>query len=702
MKRFAPISLCILFPLLAFGQKIIQPPVAKMKPVAIMLHGDTLIDNYAWMKNKNSRAMQKYLKAENRYTETMMEDSEDLQKRIYAELIGRLKETDMSIPFRYNGYWYYDRTIEEQNYPLYCRKKDSLENSEEVLLDANTIVREEKCYDAFTDADFISPNNRIMAYAIDKTGNFEIKVLFKDLLTGKKLSDVLTQVTSLAWADDSKTVYYTTGDKITNRSYRLHRHILGTPVESDVLLFEEKNNLYEIRVYSSKSKKYIYLYSESSDESEVRYLPANSLLDTFRLLYPREKNHRYYVTDYQNSFYIATNKDAINYKLVYVTAENPEVENWKELIPDRDDVLLDEVEIFKDYLVISERIAGDDKIRVMRWDTKEEYSFPFEEPAYSLTSGINPDFDTDMFRFYFSSLKNPDSAYEINLKTKEKKLLKQLEIPCGHNPYDYATEKIWAEANDGKKIPISLLYKKSLLKNGSNPVYLEGYGAYGFGIPPEFNNDIFPLVDRGFIYAIAHVRGGDDLGRAWYYEGRMLNKKNTFYDFISCAEHLIKEKYTSAGLVIAQGASAGGLLTGALANMRPDLFKGIILEAPFVDVLNTMLDTLLPLTSLEFTEWGNPYEREFYDYMKSYAPYENIQAMNYPNLLFTSGIADEQVGVWEPAKMVAKLRTVKTDNSLLLFKITFKGGHSGPSGRYHQYEELAFEYAWILKIFGLN
>ncbi len=684
-----------------YSQEAVQPPVARVKPTSVTLHGDTLTDNYAWMKNKNSGAMKKHLKAENNYTDAMMADTKELQEKLYKELLARVKETDMTVPYKDNGYWYYERTTEGQNYPVYCRKKETLDNPEETLLDVNEVVKAEKCYGA--EIMEISPGNNIMCYAIDKTGNQVLTAYFKDLQSGKKLADELKRVTSIAWAEDNKTIFYTVEEESTNRVYRLYRHILGSAPETDVLLYEEKDKIYDFMAVSkSKSKNYIYLVSESADETEVRYLPSTAPLDNFKLLYPREKKHKYLVQDYGNKFYITTNKDAINFKVVQVDIRNPAMENWQELIPHREDVALDDIEIFKDYLVISERSGGYDKIRIRRWDTGEEYYLPFEEATYWLAAGNNRDFDTELFRFIFSSLKTPFSAYEINLSTKEKKLLKQWEIPSGHNPDDYVTEKIWATAGDGKKVPISLLYKKGLVKDGSNPVYMQGYGAYGYRADAYFNNNIYPLVERGFIYALAHTRGGDDLGQQWYYDGKMQNKKNTFSDFIACTELLIQENYTSAGLLVAQGASAGGLLMGAVANMRPELYKGIIFHVPFVDALNTMLDTLLPLTTGEFIEWGNPYQKEAYDYIKSYSPYENVKPMDYPNLLFMAGVTDEQVGIWEPAKMVAKLRATKTDNNLLLFKVTFKGGHRGPSGRYNYYKELAFEYSWVLKMFGMK
>ncbi len=693
--RFGLVVSVVILPALLFAQ---QPPVAKVEPTTVTLHGDIRVDNYAWMKKKNSGAMKKYLKAENAYTEAVMSDTKALQEKIYKELIGRLKETDMSVPYKYKDYWYYTKTSEGANYWVNCRKKDSLENVEEVLLDVNQVVKQEKCYIAYMTE--VSPDNNIMVYAVDKTGSFEPTYFFKDLKHRTKLPDALDRVSSVAWSTDNRTVFYTVMDKTTNRSYRLYKHTLGTSAEADILLYEEKDPLYDVYVWLSKSEKYIFVESASSDETEYRFLPADQPDAPLKLLYPREKGHEYFVDHYGSKFYITTNKEAINFKAVSVDIADPSMENWQLLIPHRDDVLLDGIDIFDNYLVISERVDANDKIRIRSWSSGEEYFLPFEENAYSLSVAYNPDFSTEWLRFSYSSLKTPSSLYEINMGTKEKKLLKQKEIPDGHNPDDYVTEKVWAAADDGKKIPISLLYKKEIIKNGSNPVYLESYGSYGSGMYAYFNNSIYPLVDRGFIYAIAHIRGGDDLGRKWYYDGKMLNKKNTFQDFIACTEHLVKEHYTSAGLVVAQGESAGGLLMGAVANMRPDLYRGIILHAPFVDVLNTMMDTLLPLTTGEFIEWGNPYEKQYYDYIKSYSPYDNVKKQDYPNLLFTSGISDEQVGVWEPAKMVAKLRAMKTDQHLLLLKVTFKGGHGGVSGRYEKYKDLAFEYAWVLKMLG--
>ncbi len=677
-----------------------QPPVAKAKTQTLAQHGDTRTDDFAWMKNKNSGAFKKYLKAEQKYTDAVMADTKPLQEKLYDELLGRVKQTDMSVPYRYKTYWYYLRYTEGENYPVYCRKAGDLDADEQVILDANKVVKEEKCYSAYPLR--YSYDNNLMAYAIDKTGNFESTVFFKEMKTGNKLKDVLHKVTSLAFAADNRMVFYTVQEPKTNRSYRLYKHVLGNDTGKDELIYEEKDKQFDLYVYSTKAEEFIFLMASSADETEVRFLSAKNPDEPFRIIHPRERKNEYFVSHYQDKFYIRTNKDAINFKLVTAPVSNPAIENWETLTEHREEVLLDRVDIYNDFMVLNERTHGNDRVQIRWWNTGESFYVPVEEEVYSFGGGYNPDFDAKWLRFYFSSLKTPLMIFEFNVHTLEKKILKQWEIPSGHNSDDYVTEKVFATAPDGKQVPISLLYKKGLEKNGSNPVYMEAYGAYGEPFDAGYVNTIYPLVDRGFIYAIAHVRGGDDMGRVWYHDGKMLNKKNTFTDFIASTEHLIAEQYTASGMVVAQGASAGGLLMGAIANMRPDLYKGVILHVPFVDVLNTILDTLLPLSTQEFIEWGNPYIKEEYDYIKSYSPYDNVKRQDYPHLLFTSGVTDEQVGVWEPAKMVAKLRALKTDNNLLLFKITFKGGHSGPSGRYPYYEDLAFEYAFVLKIFGME
>ncbi|MBW8048832.1 MAG: S9 family peptidase [Cytophagales bacterium] len=717
------------FALTLSAQNNVVPPVAKKVVKTDTMHGVALVDNYHWLKGRSDPEVMKYIKAENAYTEAVMKPTTQFQKKLYEEILSRIKQTDMSVPYKLRDYWYYSKTEKGLNYSIYCRKRDgakqflknkdstfykeiaslphliqplarkgSLKNEEEVLLDVNEIIKKYKFYGVY--GHNISPNDQIMAYYVDKTGNFELDVYFKDLQTGSMLPDTLKAVSSLVWVND-QILFYSIEDSITNRSFKIYKHILGTSHSKDQLIFHEKDPLYDLYLTKSKSEKYIFINSESSEQSEYWYLDAHTPNAELVLIHPREKGHLYYVYHHQNKFCILTDKDAINFKLMETNINTPSLENWKEIIPHREKVMIEEVEIFRDYLVLTENHRGIYKIRIISWSSSEEYYIPFEEETYDAYPGINPDFNTKSLRYTYVSLTIPYSIYEYNMEKKEQKLLKREEVLGGYDPAQYQSERLWASADDGSKIPISIVYKKGLEKNGKNPVLLEGYGAYGSSSFPNFSTLRLNFLERGFIYAIAHVRGGSDLGRQWYKDGKLLKKKNTFTDFIACAEHLIKENYTSKGFIVAKGGSAGGLLVGAVVNMRPDLFKAVILNVPFVDVINTMLDSTMPLTTQEYEEWGNPNEKDYFDYMLSYSPYENVKARDYPNMLFLSGMTDEQVSYWEPAKMVAKLRDMKTDNNKLLLKIQLSSGHGGVSGRYNYYKEVAFRHAFILTLFDM-
>jgi oligopeptidase B len=692
-------AIVLLVHLTGFGQDDLQPPDCKKIPKTDTIHGKVLTDNYYWLKDRNNPEVLEYIKAENSYTEEMMKPAKKYQKKLYKEILSRIKQTDMSVPYKLRGYWYYYKTEKGKDYPIYCRKKDSLTNKEEVLLDVNEIIKKHNYYDI--DDYEISLNNELMAYYVDKAGNFEYEIHFKDLKSGTPVSDTLRSVTSLVWANDNKTLFYSIQDSATNRSYKVFKHTLGQPGSQDKLIFHEKDSIYDVYLYKSKSEQYIFLSSSSKEQSEFRYLNANTPDKAFKIIHPREKGHLYDIFHYKDKFYIVSDKDAINYRLMEVRTDSPSIENWKEVIPHREDVMLEDIDIFKDYLVLTENHLGIYKIRIINWITGEDYYIPFEEETYDAGTYINPDFNTKTLRYMYTSLKIPYSIYEFNMETKKQRLLKRKEVLGGYDPSQYESERLWAVAGDSTKVPISIVYRKGLQKNGKNPVLIEGYGAYGSNSYPDFLSWRLNLLDRGFIYAIAHVRGGSDLGKQWYYDGKLLNKKNTFTDFIACAEHLIKEGYTSEGLIVAAGGSAGGLLAGAVVNMKPELFKGVILEVPFVDVINTMLDPNLPLTTEEYEEWGNPNEKEYFDYILSYSPYDNIVKQDYPSMLFLTGMTDEQVSYWEPAKMTAKLRDMKTDNNKLLLKVELSSGHWGVSGRYGYYKEIAFEHAFILTLFDI-
>jgi oligopeptidase B len=692
-------AIVLLVHLTGFGQDDLQPPDCKKIPKTDTVHGKVLTDNYYWLKDRDNPGVLEYIKAENSYTEEMMKPTRKFQKKLYKEILSRIKQTDMSVPYKLRGYWYYDKTEKGKDYPIYCRKKDSLTNKEEVLLDVNEIIKKHNYYDI--DDYEISINNELMAYYVDKIGNFEYEIHFKDLKSGTPISDTLRSVTSLVWANDNKTLFYSIQDSTTNRSYKVFKHTLGQPDGQDELIYHEKDSIYDVYLNKSKSEQYIFLNSSSKEQSEVRYLNANTPDKAFKIIHPREKGHLYYVFHYEDKFYIASDKDAINYRLMEVRTDSPSIENWKEVIPHREDVMLVYIDIFNDYLVLTENHRGIYKIRIKNWITGEDNYIPFEEETYDAGTYINPDFNTKALRYMYSSLRIPYSIYEYNMETREQRLLKRKEVLGGYDPSQYESERLWAVAGDSTKVPISIVYKKGLQKNGENPVYIEGYGAYGSNSYPDFLSWRLNLLDRGFIYAIAHVRGGSDLGKQWYYDGKLLKKKNTFTDFIACAEHLIKEGYTSEGLIVAEGSSAGGLLAGAVVNMKPELFKAVILNVPFVDVINTMLDPNMPLTTEEYEEWGNPNEKEYFDYILSYSPYDNIVKQDYPSMLFLTGMTDEQVSYWEPAKMTAKLRDMKTDNNKLLLKVELSSGHWGVSGRYGYYKEIAFEHAFILTQFDI-
>jgi len=678
----------------------IIPPVAEVIPRIDTLHGDVRIDNYFWLRERDNPEVIAYLEAENEYTEAQMQHTEVFQKRLYNEILRRIKETDMSVPEKLDNYYYYTRTEKGKQYSIYCRKQGSLDAKEEILLDQNRLAKGYAYYDVglFT----ISPNHELLAYSVDTTG-FEVYTLYiKDLKTGRLLEDRLTNTAySMAWADDNKTIFYTIFDD-AKRPYKLYRHMLNSLQSEDVLVYHEEDPMMWINISRTKNKEYIVIELSSHITSEVHYLDSDQPEGTFTLFHPRQTGVEYHIEHHEDRFFILTNEDAENFRLMEVLVKEPSRENWKEIIPNRDSVMIDGFDVFKDHLVVYEREKGIQQIRIIELANNESYYVEFPEPVYTFWSTGNREFDTQLLRFTYTSLVTPRSVFDYDMHNRTRELKKQYEVLGGYNPSEYQSERIFARAQDGTMIPLSLVYKKGVVKDGSNPLYLIGYGAYGDSEDPYFSSIRLSLLERGFIYAIAHVRGGGEMGRYWYEQGKLLNKKNTFTDFIACIEYLIQEKYTSSDRLVITGGSAGGILIGAVMNMRPDLFKVVVAGVPFVDVLNSMLDSSFTRNVLEFEEWGNPREEEYYYYIKSYSPYDNVEAKDYPNILITAGLNDIRVTYWEAAKLTAKLRALKTDDNLLLLKTKMESGHLGASGRYDFYRDIAFEYAFILDVLGMK
>ncbi len=694
-------------------KKDLKPPVAGKIKKELTIHGDTRIDNYYWMRlsdaQKNAEAPDEqtqkvldYLNAENDYKTAMLKHTEDLQEKLFQEIVGRIKQDDESVPFKENGYFYYTRYEEGNEYPIYCRKKESLEAKEEIMLDVNELA---EGYSYFSASGLnVSPDNKILAYGVDTVSRRRYTVMFKRLDTGEMLMDQIPNTTGgVTWANDNKTVFFSRKNRETLRSERIMKHVLGTNYRDDKEVFFEEDETFSCYVFKTKSKKYLMIGSSQTLSTEYRYLDANDPNGEFKVIQPREANHEYDADHYGDYFYFKTNLDgAKNFKLMKTPVTKTTKENWVDVIPHRDDVLFESFEIFNDYLVLGERIGGLRNIRVIRWEDESEYYIEFDEEAYVARVSVNPEFDTKTLRFSYSSLTTPNSTFDFNMETRERVLLKEEEILGGFDKSNYESKRFFATADDGTQIPISLVYKKGIELDGDNPLLLGAYGSYGSSRDPSFSSTRLSLLDRGFVYAIAHIRGGSEMGRYWYEEGKLFNKINTFSDFNDCAEFLIAEKYTNPDKLFAMGGSAGGLLMGAIINMQPELYKGVVATVPFVDVVTTMLDETIPLTSFEWDEWGDPRKKEYYDYMLSYSPYDQVKAMDYPNLLVTTGFWDSQVQYWEPAKWVAKLRDMKTDDNLLVFHINMEAGHGGVSGRFRRYRETALEYAFMLDLVGIR
>ena len=672
-------------------------PIAIKKPQLLEIHGHQRQDPYYWMNDRENQEVIDHLNAENEYLKEVMKPTEVLQKQLFEEMKGRIKEQDESVPYFKSGYFWYSRFEKGSEYPIFCRKLGTLEAEEEIILDVNTLAVGKSYFQVGQAA--TSTNQKILAFAADEIGRRIYTLHFKNLETQEMLEDQIPEVTgNFVWAADQCSVFYSKQDPETLRSYQIYKHILGTPPAQDLLIYEELDEEFSCVVHKTKSEKYILIHSESTISSEVRFVPADQPTAPLQILQARIPHLEYAADHFGEYFYIRTNDQAQNFKLVKAPITSPSRENWIEVIPHRPEVLLEDFDLFSKFLVTQERSMGLTQIHIQPWEA-EGHSLPFDDETYTAYVGMNPEFDTTLLRFGYNSLVSPSSVYDYDMVTRQKTLLKQQEVVGGHDPSDYHSERIWAKAADGVLVPISLVYKKSTFKkDGNQPLLLYAYGSYGYSMDPYFSSNRLSLLQRGFVFAIAHIRGGEDLGRAWYEDGKLLKKKNTFTDFIACAEHLIQNNYTNPAHLYAMGGSAGGLLMGAVINMRPDLFHGVVANVPFVDVVTTMLDESIPLTTGEFQEWGNPKEKEFYEYMLSYSPYDNVTEQAYPNLLVTSGLHDSQVQYWEPTKWVARLRELKTDQHTLLLFTNMEAGHGGASGRFNPLKEIALEYAFLLML----
>ena len=681
----------------------LQAPIAKKLPKELSIHNDNRIDDYYWMNDRENPEVIDYLNAENTYFEEMTAHTKDFEQCLFEEMKARIKEDDESVPYKYNGYWYIVKYETGKDYPIYIRKKDTLDNPEELLFDCNAMA---EAHDYFKLTGLsVSPDNTMIAFGLDTVGRRNYTLQIKNLLTDELLSDSIEMTTgSATWANDNATLFYTKKDEQTLRSDKVYKHILGTATTDDSVVFHEDDDTFGVAVYKSKSRKYIIIACYSTMTNEYHTLNADTPNADFEVFQPRIRGLEYSISHYDDHFYVVTNKDeATNFKLMKTLETTTSIENWTEVISHREFVLLEDIDIFKDFLVVSERSNGLNLIRIMRWDGSEDYYLPFDNETYTAYTATNVDFDTVILRYGYNAMTTPASTIDFNMVTKEKTILKEQEVLDPNFDKDnYQSERIWATSTDGTQVPMSMIYRKGIKKDGTNHVLLYAYGSYGHTIDPYFSSIRLSLLDRGFIYVIAHVRGGEYLGRPWYETGKLLQKKNTFTDFIECSKHLIKQGYTSPKHLYALGGSAGGLLIGAVINEAPELYNGVIAAVPFVDVITTMLDDSIPLTTGEYDEWGNPNDKEYYEYMKSYSPYDNVKTQNYPNILITTGLHDSQVQYWEPAKWVAKLRDKKTGTNKLLFKINMKAGHGGASGRFEALKEDAEDYAFLLDLENIH
>ena len=677
----------------------IKSPVAKIIPKTLEKHGDIRIDNYFWLNDRENPEVIDYLNKENDYYNALTLGTKKLQTELYEEMKSRIKEDDESVPYLYNRYYYITRFETGKDYPIYSRKKETLDAKEEIMFDCNEMAKGQKYFQLSGLS--ISMNNQYATFALDTVGRRIYTLQIKNLLTGETLSDNIENTNGdSTWANDNKTLFYTKQDKQTLRSDRVYKHLLGTDSSKDELVYFEKDDAFDVSIFKEKSRKYIVIGSSSKVTTEFRTILADKPDSKFKVFQKRKRGLEYTISHYGDNFYIVTNADkATNFKVMKTPENATSKENWTDLIPHSADVLIEDIEIFKNYLVVSERSNGLNKIRIIPWSGEGEYYLPFDIETYTAYTGTNVDFDTDILRYGYQSMATPSSVIDFNMKTKTKEIKKEQQVLGGKfNKNNYTEERIWATATDGTKVPISMVYRKELKKDGTNPLLLYGYGSYGASMDPFFSSTTLSLLDRGFIFAIAHIRGGEDLGRQWYEDGKFLKKKNTFTDFIDCSKFVINQKYTSEKHLYAEGGSAGGLLMGAVVNMAPELYNGVIAQVPFVDVMTTMLDETIPLTTGEYDEWGNPNVKKYYDYMRSYSPYDNVKAQNYPNMYISTGLHDSQVQYWEPAKWVAKLRVLKTNDNLLFLDTNMDAGHGGASGRFEALKELAKEFSFLLDL----
>jgi len=687
-----------------------KAPVAKKQPTKLEMHGDVRIDNYFWMrlsdaqklaevKDEQTKEVIDYLDAENAYYDDVTAYSKNFEEKLFEEMKGRIKEDDASVPYKNNGYYYITRYEKGMQYPIYSRKRETLDTEEQILFNVNDMAKE---YDYYQLGGLnVSPDNKLAVFATDTVSRRQYFLRIKNLETGNIYTDIIDNTTGgSVWANDNKTIFYTKKDPITLRSEKIFRHVLGTPTSEDVEVYHEKDETFGVYVTKSKSKKYIIIGSYSTVSTEAQFLDADNPTGSLQMIQPRERDLEYSVSHFGDHFYILTNKDeATNFKLMKTPVSAPTKNNWVDVIPHREDTLLEDFSIFKEYLVLEERTDGLSKVRIKRWDAKEDYYLPFNEETYSVGVYSNPDFDTNTLRYSYNSFTTPASVIDFNMADKSKEVKKEQEVLGGKfDKNNYKSERVWATARDGKKVAISLVYHKDTQLTSQTPLLQYAYGSYGYTIPDGFSTTRLSLLDRGFVYALAHIRGSQYLGRDWYEDGKMLHKKNTFTDFVDCSKFLIDNNYTSPKHSYAMGGSAGGLLMGAVVNMNPELYNGIIAAVPFVDVVSTMIDDSIPLTTGEYDEWGNPNNKEYYDYIKSYSPYDQVSSKAYPNMLVTTGFHDSQVQYWEPAKWVAKLRDLKTDNNILLLHTNMEAGHGGASGRFDALKETAKDYTFFLAL----
>lgn len=680
----------------------IAPPIAKKIPKSLEKHGDVRVDNYFWLREREAPEVLDYLNQENDYNSKMTAHTKKFRRKLFHEMRARIKEDDTSVPYKLNGYWYITRYEIGGDYPIHSRRKGSLDAPEEILFNVNEMAKGNEYYSL--GGMNVSPDNKLVAYAVDTVGRRNYTIRIRNLETGALLPvEIETTTGGSTWANDNKTLFYTRKDPETLRSDKIYRHILGTSISEDKVVYHEEDETFHTYVYKSKSRKFIVIGSNSTLTSEYRFLDADKPHGEFKLVQSRLRGMEYSVSHYKDWLYILTNKDeATNFKLMKTPVDQPGVANWEEVIPHREEVLLEDIDIFEKHLVVSERSNGLNKLKVMTWDGTESYYIPFDNETYTAYTGTNPDFDTDVLRFTYNSMTTPSSVVDYDMTTRVKTVKKEQAVLGDFDKKNYISDRLWATAEDGTKIPMSIVYRKGIRMDGSNPVLQYAYGSYGSTIDPYFSTVRLSLLDRGFIFVIAHVRGGEYLGRKWYEDGKLLKKMNTFTDFIDCTLHLIEHNYTSPECVYASGGSAGGLLMGGIINMAPHLYKGVIAAVPFVDVVTTMLDESIPLTTGEYDEWGNPNIEQYYHCMKAYSPYDNVIPQEYPHLLVTTGFHDSQVQYWEPAKWVAKLRELKTDENIILFHTNMDAGHGGASGRFESLKEVAEEYAFLLDLEGIT